>query len=71
MNCSGVVVFFWSTIATSAAGEGGRVEQGASGFECQTRGRGGGPRALKKIYYSNQKLVEWPSISLSVALQLF
>jgi hypothetical protein len=30
----------------------------------------GGPRALKKNYYSNQKLVEWLSISL-VALQLF
>jgi len=29
------------------------------------------PRALKKIYYSNEKLVNWPSISLSVALQLF
>jgi len=34
-------------------------------------GEGGGPQGLKKIYYSNEKLVKWLSISLSVALQLF
>jgi len=31
----------------------------------------GGPQTLKKIYYSNEKLVNRPSILLSVALQLF
>jgi len=49
------------------------LPKGVPGFECQTGGRGGGggPQALKKIYYSNEKLVKWLSISLSVALQLF
>jgi len=31
-------------------------------------GEGGGSLALKKTYYSNPKLVKWPSISLLVIL---